>query len=67
LVGLKAACVAALLLRRAPQVLVGYEVFNTTVENSVENKDRIPVSASAGNASTFCTEVSAGTFVAWLR
>jgi hypothetical protein len=39
------------------------EVFNMFVENSVQNRQSTSVSDSASDASTFCTGVSAGTFV----
>jgi 23S rRNA (cytidine1920-2'-O)/16S rRNA (cytidine1409-2'-O)-methyltransferase len=38
------------------------EVFNTFVENSVENRHSISVSDSPRDASTLCTAASAGTF-----
>jgi hypothetical protein len=39
------------------------EVFNITVENSVEKGDGIFVSDSARDGSALCTGASAGTFV----
>jgi hypothetical protein len=39
------------------------EVFNTTVENSVEKHQSIFVSDSARDGSALCTGASAGTFV----
>jgi len=39
------------------------QVFNTTVENSVEKPERIFVSDSTSDGSAFCTGASAGTFV----
>jgi hypothetical protein len=39
------------------------EVFNTFVENAVQNALSIGVSDLASAASAFCTGVSAGTFV----
>jgi hypothetical protein len=42
------------------------EVFNTFVENTVQNHQSVDVSGSLSDASTLCTEVSAGTFVAHL-
>jgi hypothetical protein len=43
------------------------EVFNTFVENAVQNQQSTCVSGSLRNASTLCTEVSAGTFVEYFR
>jgi hypothetical protein len=39
------------------------KVFNTTVENSVEKHESIPVSDSDKYGSALCTGASAGTFV----
>jgi len=43
------------------------EVFNMFVENAVEKNCSVGVTDSPSDASTFCTEASAGTFVVGTR